>query len=171
MYNYKIISVMLLAVFIPLLLYSYYAISPETFFTTNEIKSALNGEFLTSVTLNGKGRASSYGVEKFLPVQNRYIAASSSDYDMAAVEKGFFYMEGNASNRMKIYRSITDFPALNGMNYYSQTERGAIQLILASYRIQSPDDYIKNKIRNEIGQFLFGATKRRPMVLPVVIKV
>jgi len=33
------------------------------------------------------------------------------------------------------------------------------------------DDYIKNKIRNEIGQFLFGATKRRPMVLPVVIKV
>jgi len=33
------------------------------------------------------------------------------------------------------------------------------------------DDYIKNKIRNEIGQFLFGVTKRRPMVLPVVIKV
>ena len=33
------------------------------------------------------------------------------------------------------------------------------------------DDFIKNKIRNEIGQFLFGATKRRPMILPVVIKV
>lgn len=33
------------------------------------------------------------------------------------------------------------------------------------------DDYIKNKIRNDIGQFLFTATKRRPMVLPVVIKV
>ncbi len=33
------------------------------------------------------------------------------------------------------------------------------------------DDYIKNKIRNEIGQFLFQSTKRRPMVLPVVIKV
>jgi ribonuclease J len=36
---------------------------------------------------------------------------------------------------------------------------------------QADDDYIKNKIRNEIGQFLFGQTKRRPMVLPVVIKV
>ncbi len=35
----------------------------------------------------------------------------------------------------------------------------------------SDDDYIKNKIRNEIGQFLFTATKRRPMVLPVVIKI
>ena len=27
------------------------------------------------------------------------------------------------------------------------------------------------KIRNDIGQFLFNKTKRRPMVLPVVIKV
>ncbi len=33
------------------------------------------------------------------------------------------------------------------------------------------DDFIKNKIRNDIGQFLFTNTKRRPMVLPVVIKV
>lgn len=33
------------------------------------------------------------------------------------------------------------------------------------------DDHIKNKIRNEVGQYLFSKTKRRPMVLPVVIKV
>ncbi len=33
------------------------------------------------------------------------------------------------------------------------------------------DDYIKNKVRNDIGQFLFTQTQRRPMVLPVVIKV
>ena len=33
------------------------------------------------------------------------------------------------------------------------------------------DDHIKNKIRNEVGKFLFVKTKRRPMVLPVVIKV
>lgn len=38
-------------------------------------------------------------------------------------------------------------------------------------RTPADDDYIKNKIRNEIGQFLFSKTKRRPMVLPVVIKV
>ncbi len=30
---------------------------------------------------------------------------------------------------------------------------------------------VKDKIRNEIGQFLFKATQRRPMVLPVIIKV
>lgn len=33
------------------------------------------------------------------------------------------------------------------------------------------DDYLKNKIRNEMGQFLFASTQRRPMVLPVIIKV
>jgi ribonuclease J len=33
------------------------------------------------------------------------------------------------------------------------------------------DDYIKNKVRTDISQFLFTQTKRRPMVLPVVIKV
>ncbi|GAG28437.1 unnamed protein product, partial [marine sediment metagenome] len=32
-------------------------------------------------------------------------------------------------------------------------------------------DYLKNKIRNEIGQFVFKKIERRPMVLPVVIEV
>jgi len=33
------------------------------------------------------------------------------------------------------------------------------------------DAYIKNKIRDDIGQFLFTKTQRRPMILPVVIEV
>ncbi len=36
---------------------------------------------------------------------------------------------------------------------------------------QAEPDYIKDNIRNEIGQFLFKQTERRPMVLPVVIEV
>jgi len=31
--------------------------------------------------------------------------------------------------------------------------------------------YIKEEIRNKIGQFFFIKTKRRPMILPVVIEV
>ena len=31
--------------------------------------------------------------------------------------------------------------------------------------------FIKNKLREEIGKFLFQKTQRRPMVLPVVIEV
>ena len=38
-------------------------------------------------------------------------------------------------------------------------------------RTSANDTYIKNKIRDIIGQFLFSKTQRRPMVLPVVIEV
>lgn len=38
-------------------------------------------------------------------------------------------------------------------------------------KTQTDVDHIKNKIRNDVGQFLFNKTKRRPMVLPVAIKV
>jgi ribonuclease J len=38
-------------------------------------------------------------------------------------------------------------------------------------RTSADIDHIKNRIRDEVGQFLFMKTKRRPMVLPVVIKV
>ncbi len=45
--------------------------------------------------------------------------------------------------------------------------------ILKDSDTRSPafEDYIKNKIRNDIGQFLYSQTKKRPMVLPVIIEV
>ena len=33
------------------------------------------------------------------------------------------------------------------------------------------DNYFKNRLRNEISEFLYKKTQRRPMVLPVIIKV
>lgn len=33
------------------------------------------------------------------------------------------------------------------------------------------EGYIKDKIRNDVGQFLFSQTRRRPMILPVLIEV
>ncbi|MFH1890831.1 MAG: ribonuclease J [Candidatus Kuenenbacteria bacterium] len=38
-------------------------------------------------------------------------------------------------------------------------------------KIEAFPDYIKNRIRNDVGQFLFKKIARRPMVLPVVIEV
>lgn len=49
--------------------------------------------------------------------------------------------------------------------------RMRVKKIVKEKAALTDDDYIKNKIRNDIGQFLFTQTKRRPMVLPVVIKV
>ncbi len=51
--------------------------------------------------------------------------------------------------------------------------RARIKKILKDTDSKSPafEDHLKNKIRNDVGQFLFTATKRRPMVLPVIIEV
>lgn len=69
------------------------------------------------------------------------------------ISRGFIYMKENRDliekTRMKVKKIVKD---KNPMT-------------------PADDDYIKNKIRNNVGQFLFKLTKRRPMVLPVVIKV
>ncbi len=51
--------------------------------------------------------------------------------------------------------------------------RALVRKILKDSDPKSPafEDYIKNKIRNEVGQFLYTMTRRRPMVLPVLIEV
>lgn len=69
------------------------------------------------------------------------------------ISRGFVYMKENKelieNTRMRVKKIVKDHDP----------------------RTPADDDYIKNKIRSDIGQFLFGKTKRRPMVLPVVIKV
>lgn len=51
--------------------------------------------------------------------------------------------------------------------------RQRVRNILRDKNPESPalQDFLKDKIRNDIGQFLFRKTKRRPMVLPVIIEV
>ncbi len=48
-----------------------------------------------------------------------------------------------------------------------------VKLLLkdADPRSQANDNYIGNKVRDAVGQFLFSKTNRRPMILPVVIDV
>ena len=69
------------------------------------------------------------------------------------ISRGFVYMKENReliqSTRMKVKKIVKDHDP----------------------RTSADVDHIKNKIRNDVGQFLFFRTKRRPMVLPVVIKV
>jgi ribonuclease J len=71
------------------------------------------------------------------------------------ISRGFIYMKENQElikdTRTKVKNIIKERPNETGGN--------------------TDDDYIKNKIRNDVGKFLFQKTKRRPMVLPVVIKV
>ena len=115
---------------------------PGLFLSSNEMLLTKNGEILTSVTLKDKGDVRTPGVEIASPVSNGFLPPAS-DFDMVAVEKGFFRMENSAANRQKMYRAATDFPGLSGMIYYSKSDGIFSKLILYSYRIQSEDSYVK----------------------------
>jgi ribonuclease J len=69
------------------------------------------------------------------------------------ISRGFVYMKDNKDiiekTRMRVKKIVKDHDSRNPID----------------------DELVKNKIRNDISQFLFGLTKKRPMVLPVVIKV
>lgn len=69
------------------------------------------------------------------------------------ISRGFVYMKENRelieTTRMKVKKMVESHDS----------------------RTSTDIDYLKNRVRDEIGQFLFNKTQRRPMVLPVVIRV
>ncbi|HLD27839.1 MAG TPA: ribonuclease J [Patescibacteria group bacterium] len=69
------------------------------------------------------------------------------------ISRGFIYMKENKKlveeTRKKVRAMLKDYNPKTSAN----------------------DVYIKDKIRNEVGKFLFQKTERRPMVLPVIIEV
>lgn len=70
------------------------------------------------------------------------------------ISRGFIYMRENKALVETIRTKIK-----NIVNEHHKTNS------------QINDSYIKDSLRNEIGQFIFSKTKRRPMILPVVIEV
>ena len=69
------------------------------------------------------------------------------------ISRGFIYMKENK-------------------NLVEET-RNKVKVLLKDKDHHSPafENYLKNKIRNEIGDFLWKKTNRRPMILPVLIEV
>lgn len=69
------------------------------------------------------------------------------------ISRGFIYMKDNK-------------------NLVEDTRKKVRELVSASStKSKTDENFVKNKIRNEVGEYLFKKTKRRPMVLPVIIKV
>lgn len=69
------------------------------------------------------------------------------------ISRGFIYMKGQK-------------------DLVERTRMKAKKIVISNCKgARIDENYIKNKLRNDIGEFLFQKTERRPMVLPVVIKV
>jgi len=69
------------------------------------------------------------------------------------ISRGFIYLKENAELLDEIRRRI----------------RGILGRIPAYQPLDA--DYVKTLIRDQIGQFLYNKTKRRPMILPVIIEI
>ena len=69
------------------------------------------------------------------------------------ISRGFIYMKENKK-------------------LVEETRRKAKKILLdRDPRTSAQSADLKNKLRNDIGQFLFKKTERRPMILPVIIEV
>ncbi|MBP6855767.1 MAG: ribonuclease J [Candidatus Pacebacteria bacterium] len=69
------------------------------------------------------------------------------------ISRGFIYLNNNKDLIEEIRKKIKS-------------------LITRVPRVQSvDDDYLRNLIRDQIGQYVFSKTKRRPMILPSIIEV
>jgi ribonuclease J len=69
------------------------------------------------------------------------------------ISRGFIYLKENQEILDEIRRKI----------------RGIVGRIPRHQPLDA--DYVKTLIRDQIGQFLYNKTKRRPMILPVIIEV
>ena len=69
------------------------------------------------------------------------------------ISRGFIYMQDNQELLSKVRAKVKAI--------FKEADRD----------MPTFDAYIKDKIRNDVGQFLFSQTRRRPMVLPVLIQV
>ncbi|MFA6215571.1 MAG: hypothetical protein WC768_03320, partial [Patescibacteria group bacterium] len=68
------------------------------------------------------------------------------------ISRGFIYMKEN--------KKLIEETRMKAKKIFKENLTGGID-----------ENYYKDKIRNEIGQFLYQKTQRRPMVLPVIIQV
>ena len=68
------------------------------------------------------------------------------------ISRGFIYMKENK-------------------NLVEETRTTAKKIFKGNLKGGIDENYFKDKIRNEIGKFLYQKTQRRPMVLPVIIQV
>jgi len=70
------------------------------------------------------------------------------------ISRGFIYMRESKELLYQVRQKVKDIV------HHSAGAKGPLN-----------EDYIKEQVRDKIGQFLYTKTERRPMVLPVLIEV
>ena len=103
----------------------------QEIFTPQEIGHVRTGRILGYARIEGKGEAYVNGISVSFPRGAGSIYDNPWGYSVAAVEKAF--CKGDLSEGGMIFRRLGDYPALQGMQYYSISENKPKTLILASW--------------------------------------
>ena len=89
--------------------------------------------------------------------ESKDLLAQTRKKVIEIIEKSSMRTQGNGNDGFRqINGDINKMPSLNNQTFVSEPMNAS---------------YIKDEIRNKIGDFLFAKTERRPMILPVVIEV
>ncbi|PIU15217.1 ribonuclease J [bacterium (Candidatus Gribaldobacteria) CG08_land_8_20_14_0_20_39_15] len=104
------------------------------------------------VVLRDRQVLSQDGMFVIIAVVDRQLGKVKGSPDI--ISRGFVYLRESKELLRKVRRKVI----------------GIVDKAASPNNVINPD-YIKEEIRNQIGEFLFYKTQRRPMVLPVVIEV
>lgn len=128
-----------------------FAITKEKISTTYVMVDGLGVGDVEEVVLRDRRSLSQEGMLVVIITVERKNGRLVKNPDI--ISRGFIYIKENQGMMEEIRKRLR-----------------AIVSRLPSYQEAEPD-YIKTLIRDQIGQFLYNKTKRRPMILPVVIEI
>lgn len=132
-------------------------LTPENFVITNEeidssyvMVDGLGVGDVEEVVLRDRMVLAEEGMVVIIATINRTTGQILKNPDI--ISRGFIYLKENKTLLDEIRRKLR-------------------AIIARVPRQESDPDYIKMMIRDQIGQFLYQKTKRRPMILPVIIEI
>ncbi len=128
-----------------------YKLTHDTVNTDYVFVDGLGVGDISNVVLRDRQVMSSDGMLVVIATVDRKHGNLVNNPDL--ISRGFIYMKENK-------KLVED------------TRRKAIEILKdEDPRTAAQQTYIKDRIRNELGKFLFQKTERRPMILPVIIEV
>jgi len=129
-------------------------LSKETVNTDYVFVDGLGVGDVSNVVLRDRQMMSGEGMIVVIATISRKDGKLLSSPDI--ISRGFIYMKENKEIVEDIRNQVKKI-----INDHNKSEK----------TVAADNELIKEKLRNNVGQFVFQKTKRRPMVLPVVIEV
>lgn len=128
-----------------------FVVTPEKIPTTYVMVDGLGVGDVEEVVLRDRRSLSQEGMVVIIIAVERKNGRLVKNPDI--ITRGFIYIKENQEMMDEIRKRLRGI--LSRMPSYQEVE----------------PDYVKTLIRDQIGQFLYNKTKRRPMILPVVIEI